>query len=154
MRKTCIFVNKNDRGVDMKVTYIKHSIRQVIKVYKIVTIHYYEFDKNYKFPGERHDFWEMVYVDKGQVVITASGIKHVLSAGEVIFHKPNEFHTIGADDTVAPNVFVISFVSNSQGMSFFKNKKMRLPPPLKRMISGIIEEAKSTFDSPMNDRCV
>ncbi len=38
----------------------------------------------------------MVYVDKGSVAITRDGEEIVLAQGEVIFHRPNEFHTIRA----------------------------------------------------------
>lgn len=145
------FCKRRGEWCDVRVTYIKHPINHLITVNKIVTIHYYEFDKNFKFHGERHNFWEMVYLDKGQVEITANGEKHTLSAGEVIFHQPNEFHTICADDRVAPNVFVISFVSSSQSMSFFEGKKTRLPAPLKRLISLIIEEGQKTYHLPLND---
>ena len=45
-------------------TYIKHKLANTINITKIVTMHYFEFDKNFHFPGESHDFWEMVYGDE------------------------------------------------------------------------------------------
>ncbi|MBR2916926.1 MAG: AraC family transcriptional regulator, partial [Clostridia bacterium] len=56
----------------MKLNYIKHKIANLISINKIVTIHYYEFDKNYVYDGESHNFWEMVYVDAGNVKIKAN----------------------------------------------------------------------------------
>jgi glutamate dehydrogenase (NAD(P)+) len=35
---------------------------------------YYKLPKNYDQPGESHDFWELVYVDKGALVATAGGV--------------------------------------------------------------------------------
>ena len=92
-----------------KPLFIHYKLTDVIRIHKIVTMHYFEFDRNFSFAGERHDFWELVYVDSGVVNITAGKAKHTLNRGELIFHKPNEFHTISA--ATAANVFVISFVT-------------------------------------------
>ena len=59
---------------------------------KIITIFYMEFPKNFYYEGERHDFWEMVYIDKGKMVCTADQNRFILKSGEMTFHKPNEFH--------------------------------------------------------------
>ena len=75
----------------MKVNYVKTDIKSIINVSKIVTIHYYEFDKNFVFNGESHNFWEMVYVDKGKVLVSCNGNDVTLSQGDIIFHKPNLF---------------------------------------------------------------
>ena len=75
-------------------------------------IPYYEFDKNFTFEGETHNFWEMVYIDKGKVLIKSESKEMILSQGEIIFHKPNEFHAIRAYES-EPNFFVISFSCSS-----------------------------------------
>ncbi len=131
----------------MKLNYIKHKIANLISISKIVTIHYYEFDKNFYYDGESHDFWEMVYIDSGNVKIKANNKEFRLKQGEVIFHKPNEFHTLKTDNEMAANVFVISFVCSSESMIFFKNKIMTVPSKLKKYISNIIEEYSLTFNS-------
>ncbi len=132
----------------MKLNYIKHKIANLLSINKIVTIHYYELHRNFRYDGESHNFWEMVYVDSGEVEITANNKPLTLKQGEVIFHKPNEFHTLGTNEKSTANVFVISFVCSSESMKFFKGKKMTVPPKLKKYISLIIEEYKETF-APM-----
>ncbi|MBO4898309.1 MAG: helix-turn-helix domain-containing protein [Clostridia bacterium] len=135
----------------MKNNYIKHKIENTINIPKIVTIHYFEFDKNYAFEGESHDFWEIIYVDKGFIRVTANKKEFTLSQGECCFHKPNEFHCHKADGVTAPNIFVISFVCNSDAMRFFRNKQIRIPLKLRPIISNIIDEGQKTFDLPFNN---
>ncbi|MBO4979276.1 MAG: helix-turn-helix transcriptional regulator [Clostridia bacterium] len=134
----------------MKATYIKTHLRTLINVTKIVTIHYYEFDKSFTFGGESHDFWEMVYVDKGKVLVKSEREELVLGQGDIIFHKPNEFHAIRAYDS-EPNFFVISFVSHSPAMTYFKKYHTRLDHKLRPFISAIIQEAEATFTIPKNE---
>ena len=51
--------------------YYRYKIENLLVIKKIVTIHYFEFDKNYRFEGESHDFWELLYVDKGNLICHA-----------------------------------------------------------------------------------
>ncbi len=131
--------------------YIKHKLINVINVSKIVTIHYHEFDKNFNFSGESHDFWELVYVDSGTVFVTAAKETHTLNKGELIFHKPNVFHTISANKKSPANVFVISFVSTSKNMMYFKNKKFVLPDKLRPYIEILLKEGRKTFNLPFKN---
>ena len=135
----------------MKQTYYKHKIENLLNVSQIVTIHYFEFEKNFASKGESHDFWELVYADKESILCTANGEEILLNEGEILFHKPNEFHTLAANKRTAPNVFIISFVCKSEGIRFFENKKLSLDKELLKFIYMIIEESKKTFDLPYSN---
>ncbi len=135
----------------MEKQYYKHKLENLLLISRIVTIHYFEFDKQFTISEESHDFWELVYADKESIICLADGREIPLSEGEVIFHKPNEVHTLRANGLSAPNVFVISFECKSQAMQFFENKKMRLGGHLLRFVYAIIEESKKTFDLPYSD---
>ena len=128
--------------------YFQHKLQNLITVNKIITIHYFEFDKDFKSTGEAHDFWEIVYAEKENLLCSADGKEIVLQEGEVLFHKPNEFHTLAANKQAPPNLFILSFVCKSESMKFFENKKIALPPHLAKFIHSIWDEGKKTFDIP------
>lgn len=131
--------------------YFKHKLKNLINVSKIVTIHYFEFDKSFSTAGESHDFWELVYAEKESLVCSADGEKIILNEGEVYFHKPNEFHALAANGKKAPNVFILSFECKSSAIAFFENKKLRLDGSLASFIYRILDEGKKTFDIPYSD---
>ena len=106
----------------MNLNYIKHKIANLININKIVTIHYYEFNKNFSYDGESHNFWEMVYVDNGRINAITNGVGLTLEEGQAIFHEPMEVHAHISDNRVANNMLVISFSSDSKEMKYFKNK--------------------------------
>jgi AraC-like DNA-binding protein/quercetin dioxygenase-like cupin family protein len=134
----------------MKATYIKTQLTNLVNITQIVTIHYYEFDKNFSYGGESHDFWEMVYVDKGKVLVSNEKDEIVLGQGDIVFHKPNEFHAIRAYES-APNFFVITFVCKSPAMKFLEEYHTKLDENLRPFISSIIKESDLTFIIPKND---
>ena len=90
----------------------------------------------------------MVYVDKGEVVATADTEAHIIPQGSAIFHKPNEFHRLAANGTIAPNVFIISFVCTSRNMHFFDNKILEIPTELRKYISKMIHERNVSPSTP------
>ncbi len=78
--------------------------------------------KDYYFPGEMHDFWEMVYIADGGVNCTADERVYTLKKGDIIFHKPMEFHRIWSDNHTCPHLQIVSFVAQGSGMDFFAGK--------------------------------
>ncbi|MGN1052894.1 MAG: helix-turn-helix domain-containing protein [Candidatus Scatosoma sp.] len=131
--------------------YYRHKIENLLVIRKIVTIHYFEFDKNFRSKGESHDFWELVYADKGNVVCRAEENEILLNEGEMLFHKPNEFHSLAADGRTPPNVFIISFECKSEAIRFFENKRLPLQKKFLKYIYEIIKESKKTFDLPYSN---
>lgn len=130
------------------MSYIIKPIRKIIDVKSIVTILYYELSKDFDYAGESHDFWEMVYVDKGEIVATSDGVRHIVPQGSAIFHKPNEFHRLAANGTIAPNVFIITFVCTSRDMQFFNEKITEIPAKLRSYIADIIDERHIVRSDP------
>ena len=133
--------------VDFQLTTLKTEI----SVTKICTVHYFEYSKDHSFPGESHDFWEFVYVDKGEITAVAQESKYVLTHGDIIFHKPDEWHTLYANGEIAPNIAIVTFYSRSPAMSFFENKIMKVGQKEKNIITEIINEYLKSFSTPVDD---
>ena len=134
----------------MKNLFIKTKLDSVINVTRIVTVHYFEYQRTFDFPGEKHDFWELVYVDKGSVKIRAEEREFLLSQGEICFHQPNEFHAIRSHRS-SPNIIVLSFVCNSAAMKFFTDYRAVVPEHLRYIIADLMREANATFTLRFND---
>ncbi|HHW22651.1 MAG TPA: AraC family transcriptional regulator [Clostridiaceae bacterium] len=131
--------------------YESTLLTQDIIVEKLVTVHYFEYTSKFYFPGETHDFWEFLYVDKGEVTVHTDDSCHVLKSGDIIFHKPMEFHNVVANGIVAPNLVVVAFECHSPAMAYFEKKILRVSDSEKNLLASIISEALDAFSSPLND---
>ncbi len=134
---------RDDRICDFDAEY---KLRETVEIEKLSSLLYYDFTKNFVFEGESHDYWEFVYTDKGEIIATAEERDLYLKQGEIIFHKPNEFHKLRSNGSVAPNVVVISFHCHSPAMEYFYGKHMRVPEEYRWIISKILEEAALHFE--------
>ena len=131
--------------------FAKVALKDTLNISGIYSVHYFEFSKTYTFPGESHDFWEMVYVDKGRIIATAGEQDIVLQSGEVIFHKPDEWHNIRADGAVAPNVMVVSFDCRSPAMAALISRKQKISTSQREILGELLSEAQLAFSSPLGD---
>lgn len=129
----------------MNDNFTRIGFDRVINIEKLITIFYMEFSKNFSYEGERHDFWEMVYIDKGEMVCTADKNRFVLKSGEMTFHKPNEYHNLSGNNSVAPNVSIITFECKSRVMKHFEGKIFKLDPEEKSLLSMLFSEGLSCF---------
>ena len=133
------------------MAYTSVSLDEVIQVESIVTIHYFEYSSDFHFAGESHDFWEFQCVDKGEVEVVAGEKIHVLKRGQIIFHKPDEFHNLNANGKSAPNIVVIAFQCHSPMMEFFENRILEINDQERQLMALIIAEARRCFSSPLDD---
>lgn len=127
---------------------------RIIQIDSIFSVHYFEYTSSYAFPGESHDFWEFVYVDKGNVRIIAGAQEYTLSRGQIIFHPPGEFHALSADGVAAPNLIVVSFGCGSPAMEFFRNRLTFAGSAERILLARLVEESQIAFSSPLNDPSV
>ena len=129
----------------MDNNFTKMSFDRIINVETIITIFYMELSKSFAYAGEQHDFWEMVYVDKGEVICTADKNRFVLKSGEMTFHKPNEFHNLSGNNDVAPNVSILTFECKSRAMRCLEGKIFKLDAEEKSLLSTLFAEGLSCY---------
>ena len=125
--------------------FIRQGLPGVIHIRKIITIFYMELSKDFHYNGEQHNFWEMVYIDKGEMLCTADKHQFTLKSGEVTFHKPNEYHNLSGDGKNAPNVSILTFECDSVAMKHFEGKILRLSPEEKLLLSMLMTEGLACF---------
>lgn len=133
------------------MNYLGRSLKKEFNIGKIFSIHYFEYTKDFRYSGETHDFWEFVYVDKGAVDVIAGDKKHSLIKGDIIFHKPNEFHNLAANGRIAPNLIIMSFSCKSPRMKWFNQRILRIGNEEKNLFARIIHEAGNAFSSKLSD---
>lgn len=130
--------------------YIGSALKNELVIKRLYSVHYFEYSNTFKFDGESHDFWEFVYIDRGEVTAVADNKRHTLTRGNVIFHKPGERHGIASGNEAA-NVTVVSFGCDSPAMNFFENKIIKCGQNQKVIISKIISEYTAAFMTPPSE---
>ena len=116
----------------------EHNVEDVFKITKLYTLFEDSFPGGYEFSGEAHDFWECVYVKEGTATICASDKIYNLEKGDIIFHKPLEFHKYSIDKYSYAELFIFSFSLEGRNTQFFEDKVFKLNKRQKGIISEFL----------------
>lgn len=136
-------------------------IRPVLSVTELYTLYYFHHNSGYRFAGESHDFWEIIYVDKGM----ASGLNgpepYTLEKGQVIFHHPNVFHnfrtggpTEAADGCEECDIIVVSFNGELEMLEQFRDHIFTLDMQERHLFKAMLQEARRMYDKPFGKNLV
>ena len=127
------------------------ALANEFQIDELFSLHYFEYMNSFYFPGESHPFWEFVCVDNGEVTIGAGDRSFVLSRGQIVFHRPDEFHWVRAGGKAAPNLIVISFSTESPLMDFFSGRILQITEQDRLLLARIIGEARSFLEGRLDD---
>ena len=121
--------------------YKRLPIEQKIRINSLYTLFSDTREPNYHFEGERHDFWEVVCILEGKVGVASENELYTLNEGQVVFHKPMEFHNIWSENS-KNTVFIFSFEGS---MPELRYKVYNFGAAERALINEITELSSKTF---------
>lgn len=139
--------------------YKMYETRSLFKVSNLITIYDATFNHTYKVKGEVHNFWELVYIQEGNVGVTANTQVMELHENQIIFHKPGEFHNIWSAKGSSPRVFIMTFTLDAP-LKELEDTICTLLSPETQLMKCLMEECKNmvTVTDPLNNalqlRCI
>lgn len=122
-----------------------------IEIENLYTIHYFEYHKDFSFGGERHNFWEIMYVDRGEVIATADEKSFVLKQNQLVIYSPDEFHSVRANNTTAPNTIIVSFDCKSKSLNALKDSVFYINEHMRSLLAGMVREAKKAYTTDLSN---
>lgn len=120
------------------------SLKSELGVTRLISDFHYELPEDFDYSGESHPGWEFVYVDKGKVRVSADNATYILKKGELVCHKPFEYHNIKPFEGTA-TIIVICFESSDEYMAHFNNKILSVNQRQKQYLNDIADMGKTVF---------
>ncbi len=130
--------------------YVITTLREEVPVQQIITLYFFEVDRNFRFDGESHDFWELNYVDSGELLSYVDGEYKPLRQGDIVFYPPNQFHTHHCNGQDPANLIVLTFICHSEVLNTLGNRILHLNDQQAGCLRNIITEAQNAFSSPLD----
>ena len=133
------------------MTYRHLVLQESIKIDGLTNICVHTVGRNYVYPGESHDFWEMHYVRRGSVFVHAQSAIYMLEAGEVTLYPPDKFHVVYGNGDGESEYVVVSFHSNSLSLGKIAGKIFGLTKENVMVLEQIVQESERSFENiPMD----
>lgn len=129
----------------MSDKFTKIKFQNSFSAKNLTTLFYMEIPKDFSYGGERHNFWEMVYIDKGEMICTAGKKQFILKNGELTFHKPEEYHNLSGNGRNNSYISILTFDCTGEEMNYFEGKIFRLNAEEKGLLSMLFSEGISSL---------
>lgn len=126
-------------------TYLRHSIQNVVDVKDLTALEYLDFEGKYKDYSESHDFWELCYIEGGEITLRLDEDSFTLCAGTLFLIPPNRRHSYGALSGAQNRAFVICFESSSQSLKSLGAISISAGDAELASVNAVIEESERTF---------
>ncbi len=136
---------REDAAMNYVSTHLKHSLN----IESIVSIHYFEYTADFRYPGESHNFWEMIYCDKGSLRIRAGNHNLILSHGQAFLHPPGQFHNVCSGNHEGANSVILSFYSDTPELATIADKIICTDSYTANALFSILREAQASFCNPL-----
>ena len=121
------------------MAWLSFEVKEQVKIEKVHSFFKMHFEKGHNFAGEMHDFWEVVYVIDGEVVISADENIHYFKSGDIIFHKPLELHKFNVVGDDGVTLFVFSFSMSGEICKKLERKAYHLDKYGRSIVKSFIE---------------
>ncbi|MDO4500801.1 MAG: AraC family transcriptional regulator [Erysipelotrichaceae bacterium] len=79
--------------VKLQKPFVFYPYSSSLTVNQILGDYYVVRGPNYDYPGEAHNYWEITYIDDGELYTNIDGVEYILKPQEVIFYAPGQRHT-------------------------------------------------------------
>ena len=126
-------------------TYLKHKIHNVIDIKGLTALEYLDFEGKYKNYEEKHNFWELCYVEKGEVMLILEGEEFSLKEGEIFFIPPLKTHSYICEENKKSIAFVVCFETFSYAMKTLAEASFCVYDTIKNCLKTILSEYDTTF---------
>ncbi|MDD6466830.1 MAG: AraC family transcriptional regulator [Erysipelotrichaceae bacterium] len=132
--------------------HIEHNIEhhKTIESFHIPEIYAYYYQirhSDYFFAGEEHSYWELTYIDNGQLVTEVDGIAYELKTFDLMIYTPHQFHSQQAFEGTPCSYITIMFDMDLKDPTPFQNKIFHLNKDTHRILNNFMKLA-ATDQSP------
>lgn len=124
------------------------GFKREISVPSLGYVHYFEFTSDLHTVHDSHGFPELVYVERGRIMIESDRYSGELKQGELILHGENEKHSLSSDLKAATNIIIIGFECKSKNLGKLTHAPLPLSPELEKMLVEIVREGRSVYLPP------
>ena len=135
-----VLTNTEFKSITLDNPFNYSNISSSLDISEIYTKFYQEKGTNYNFSGEKHSYWELTYVDKGELSTTIDGVSYHLKQGDLIFYAPMQFHTQSTFEKISSSYLTINFKMNFNHADLLCNKIFSLKRDSYFIVTKLIEE--------------
>lgn len=101
---------------------------------------------NETFKGETHNFWELIFIESGELTVAEDDRVYNMKAGQIVFHKPMEFHRFWSARGKTTNVIIMSYSCTDSLIDQLGDGIFELDALLRQELISVTDMIKKHFE--------
>ena len=138
-------VNYNLKIEFLNPPYEYSRILPTINIPEIMAYYYTIKSPNYKFKGERHNIYELTFVDNGTLETSIDNVNYTLNSYDLIIYGKNQLHTQAVNSDSSCSYLTVMFDMECKDDSLICNKVFHCRKELYRAIRTFAKNISSTL---------
>ena len=128
--------------------YVTKRLASEINITGIVNLHFFKFQSSFTTTEEKHPFYELVFINSGELMIRSDDYTGTLSKNEMLIHRCDTTHSLSCSDKISPEVIIIGFECDSKAIDIFSKSPLLLRDSSVRKLAEIVKEGRNVFMPP------
>lgn len=125
--------------------YVYNRILPTINIPEIIAYYYTIKSPNYRFKGEKHNLYELTFVDRGTLDTSIDGVNYTLNSSDLIIYGKNQFHTQAVNNDLSCCYLTIMFDMKCDDERLICNKIFHCRKELYKSIRTFAKNISSTI---------
>ncbi|SJZ85722.1 helix-turn-helix transcriptional regulator [Anaerorhabdus furcosa] len=135
--------NTTRTTLDASSPIIYEPIQPKLMVSEICAYYYMVKSPGYKFYGESHRYFELTFVDSGELETNVEGTDYTLKNYDLLLYGPNQYHTQEITSNEPCSYLTIIFESNIQDYSSIINRVFHCPREYYQILDKFVKMTTS-----------
>ena len=132
--------------------YVYNRILSTINIPEIMAYYYTIKSPNYNFKGEKHNIYELTFVDSGRLETTIDDEKYELNPSDLIIYGKNQFHTQAVNGNSSCSYLTVMFNMECNDDTLICNRVFHCRKELYKAIRTFAKNISSTI--PYSDNLI
>ncbi|MFL0268860.1 helix-turn-helix domain-containing protein [Candidatus Clostridium radicumherbarum] len=125
--------------------YVYNRILSTINIPEIIAYYYTIKSPHYNFKGERHNLFELTFVDNGTLNTSIDGVDYTINSSDLIIYGKNQFHTQSVNNDSSCSYLTIVFDMECDDSSLICNRVFHCRKELYTAIRTLSKDMSSTM---------
>lgn len=130
--------------------YVYNRILPTINIPEIMAYYYTIKSPNYKFKGEKHNLYELTFVDNGTLDTTIDDENYTLNSYDLIIYGKDQFHTQVVNNDSSCSYLTVMFDMECENDSLICNRVFHCRKELYKAIRTFAKNISSTMPYSQN----
>ncbi len=131
--------------------YTRIFSHSILNIDRLIGISYRVLDNGFKDRPEKHNFWELVYVNAGELSVLDDEEYYTLSMGEFYLHRPNSLHMVKQLNNHSAKFVIATFDCGSDFLKNIESYKFSSNVFCSTIIKNLINELQNASNVKINN---